>query len=404
MRICLYSGSALPTLGGQEAVVDALARQFVALGHEPFVVAPMPKGPIRIDDASLPYQVLRHPRFFSTRRLVKWYRLWLLKFHKQYRFDVIHCHDVYPTGYLAALLRARMKIPIVITSHGGDVREGNVRIVKRGMRPRFEAAVAGADALISIGRFTERGFLQLGADQKKIIPIPNGVDLELFQQRAARPADLIVPEKYAIFLGRLVKRKGVDTLLEAMSRLRSDGHLVIAGSGEEQEAIEQRIDRLGLRDRVRLAGRVDGERKAYLLQNAVCTVMPSRGWEAFPLVVLESYAAGRPVIGSRIVGLDNLVQPGITGELVESESVEELAAAVQKMLDDPARAGEMGRAASEFVADHSWRAVAQRHLAIYQQLIDRSKPPRPESMPSRRFRGHRLSRGLSQVITNRILS
>ncbi len=155
MRICLYSGSALPKLGGQEAVVDALARQFVALGHEPFVLAPMPKGPIRIDDASLPYPVLRHPRFFSTRRLVSWYRLWLLKFHQRYHFDVVHCHDVYPTGYLAALLRPRMKIPIIITSHGGDVREGNVRIVKPGMRSRFEAAVAGADALVSIGRFTE---------------------------------------------------------------------------------------------------------------------------------------------------------------------------------------------------------------------------------------------------------
>jgi glycosyltransferase involved in cell wall biosynthesis len=376
MRICLYSGTVLPKLGGQEAVVDALARQFVALGHQPFVVAPHPKPPIRADDASLPYPVLRHPRFFSTRRLVSWYRLWLLRFHQQYHFDVIHCHDTYPTAYLAALLRDRMRIPILITSHGGDVREGNTRLSKPGMRPRFELAVRSAEALISIGRFTERGFLQLGAEPKQIISIPNGVDLEPFRQPMARPPGLNVPQRYALFLGRLAKRKGIDTLLEAMGRL-SEGQLVIAGSGEEQGAIQQQIDRLGLRDRVQMVGRVDGEAKTYLLQNAVCTVMPSRGWEAFPLVMLESYAAGRPVIASRIAGLEDLVQHEKTGLLFTEESSQELAAALQRMFGDENWAKSMSGAAKAAAADYGWPVIARRHLDLYQKLMDR-RPARPQ--------------------------
>jgi len=373
MRICLYSGTVLPKLGGQEAVVDALARQFAAMGHEPFVAAPHPKWPIRADDASLPYPVLRHPRFFSTRRLVAWYRLWLLRFHQQHHFDVVHCHDVYPTGYLAALLRDRMRTPIVITSHGGDVREGNVRLSKPGMRPRFEFAVRSADALISIGRFTERGFLQLGAEVKKIVSIPNGVDLEPFRKPAARPMGLdsaIVAGRYALFLGRLAKRKGVDTLLEAMSRLTGAvaGQLVIAGSGQEQAAILQQIDQLRLRDRVRLVGRVDAEAKTYLLQNAVCTVMPSRGWEAFPLVVLESYAAGRPVIASRIAGLEDLVQHEKTGLLFAEESPADLAAALQRMFCEEDWARSLSDAAQRAVADYGWPIIAQRHVELYQRL------------------------------------
>ena len=64
MKICLYTGSALPKLGGQEAVVDSLAREFLKLGHEPVVLAPRPRLPLLPRDSELTYTVIRHPRFF----------------------------------------------------------------------------------------------------------------------------------------------------------------------------------------------------------------------------------------------------------------------------------------------------------------------------------------------------
>jgi glycosyltransferase involved in cell wall biosynthesis len=375
MRICLYTGSALPKLGGQEAVVDALARQFLALGHEPMVLAPRPRLPLRPDDSTLPYPVARHPRFYSTKLGVSWYRRWLQNLHSRHRFDIVHCHDVYPTGFVASLLKRQMKIPLVITSHGGDVREGNVRLAKPGMRPRFIRAVQAADALISIGRFTEQGFLALGADPKQIISIPNGVDLAPFRNQVARPSQLdtdIVPGKYFLFIGRLAARKGVDTLIEAMALLPADRdiRLVIAGSGEELESIEAQIAKLGVSDRVRLVGRASGETKTWLLQNALCTIMPSRGWEAFPLVVLESYAAGRPVIGSDIAGLQDLIQPDITGLLVKPDSPADLAVAMQRVIDDPLWAQRAGNTARAIAQDYGWDKIAQRHIAMYQHLIN----------------------------------
>jgi glycosyltransferase involved in cell wall biosynthesis len=371
MRICLYTGSALPKLGGQEAVVDALAREFLRLGHEPIVLAPRPRLPLRPADSLLPYPVIRHPRFFSTKRFVGFYRRFLMAAHRQHRFDVVHCHDVYPTGYVASL--CRLDVPLVMTSHGGDVRAGNVRLEKPGMRPRFLRAVGAADALVSIGQFTRDGFLQLQADPARIHDIPNGVDLKPFERSVARPAELdasIIPGKFMLFLGRLAHRKGIDVLLRALSSYPETGgiELVIGGSGDEQANVQRLIVELGLQSRVVLAGRVTGDVKTYLLQNAKWVVVPSRGWEAFPLVVLEAYAAGRPVIGSRIAGLKDVVEPGVTGALFEENNAGQLALAFRSMDSDPELLKSTGIAAKARAADFGWETIANRHLELYETL------------------------------------
>jgi glycosyltransferase involved in cell wall biosynthesis len=373
MRICLYTSTALPKLGGQEAVVDALAREFTAAGHEAVVLAPWPRGPIEMDDERMPYRVVRHPRFYSTRAFVAWYRWFLLRLYRRRPFDVLHCHDVYPTGWVAALCRGKIPVPVVITSHGGDVKPGNIRISKRGMRPRYVRAIRNADCLISIGQFTDEGYRLLEPSPPRIVNIPNGIDLEFFAAKAERPAGLderIVPRQFALFLGRLKKRKGVPVLLEALASMPTTGNveLVIAGTGEEQSAIEAEISRLALRGRVHLAGRVEGQTKLYLLQQARCIVMPSQEWEAFPLVLMESFAAGRPVIGSRIPGIRELVTDGQTGLLIGEASVPELAAAIARLMANPAEADVMGQRAATVAKDFGWDAVAAKHLALYAEL------------------------------------
>lgn len=373
MRICLYTCTALPKLGGQESVVDSLARHFQRLGHDPLVLAPRPRSPLKPQDHALPYPVLRHPRFVSMRHFVGQYRRFLLAAHARRHFDIIHCHDVYPSGYVAGLCKRKIGVPLVITSHGGDVREGNVRIVKPGVRERHVMALAAADALVSIGPFTEEGFRRLCPDVRRIVTIPNGIDLEPFARRAARPVSLdpaIHGGRYALFLGRLSRRKGVDVLVRAMANVPSSSEvrLVIAGAGEEQSELEQLAAKLGIADRIRFVGPVEGQAKLYLLQNALFTVMPSRTWEAFPLVVLETYAAGKPLIGSRIPGIRDLIQERKTGVLVPEEDPAALAAAMREFFDHPERAAAMGQAGREIVRDFSWDSIANRHIDLYESL------------------------------------
>lgn len=378
MRICLYTETALPKLGGQEVVVDALARQFVTLGHEPVVLAPYPRRPLRADDAGLPYRVVRHPRFFSTHWFVSWYRWFLLRLFRRQHFDVLHCHGLYPPGYLAALCRARLNVPMVITSHGGDVAEGNRRLAR--LHDRFAQGLAAADALVAISRFTRAGFQRLCPQARRIVDIPNGVDLEALSRPASRPAHLdasIKPGGYALFVGRLKPRKGVDVLLEALAHLPANGEvqLVIAGDGEDRPRLEALARQLGVAGRVRFVGQRTGAEKTYLLQNALFSVVPSRVSEAFGLVVVESYAAGLPVVASRLAGLADLVEPKRTGYLVAPEAPGELAAAMQRLYSQPARRWAMGTRARQIAQGLDWRAVALRHLELYEELLtDRAMP------------------------------
>jgi glycosyltransferase involved in cell wall biosynthesis len=238
---------------------------------------------------------------------------------------------------------------------------------KPGIRQRYQQAIRSADALIAISRFTEEGYRRLVPEAQNIVPLPNGVHLDTFAARHDPPLGLdadVVAGRYLLCLGRLSRRKGVDVLLEALARMGDAGAgypLVVAGDGDERAALEQLAARLSLGSRVRFVGAVGGAGKSWLLQNAALLCLPSRDWEAFPLVVLEGYAAGCPIVASRISGLMDLVSPGETGWLVEPESPGDLAATLVEALADSSH---LQRA-----QQYDWSAVAGRHLELFQRLI-----------------------------------
>lgn len=360
-------------------VVDALAREYRELGHDAVVLAARPKQWIQLDDASRTYPTVRHPAFYSTRWGVAWYRRYLLKLHRGRHFDAVHCHSVYPTGYLAALSRPQCEAATVITSHGGDVREGNARLQKKGLPERHALAVRAADALAAISGFTRDGFLRLGGDPARIVEIPNGVDLRQFQRLPSRPQRLpanLVAGRYLLFLGRLHARKGVDVLFRALAMLPASGNeidLAVAGDGPERAALESLSRELKITQRVAFVGSVGGDEKLWLLKNARAVVLPTRHWEAFPLVVLEAYAAGRPVVGTCAPGLADKIFEGRTGWLANADDVASLARAIQPALASPADAEAFGQAARRYAAGYSWRAVANQYLDLFADLADRRR-------------------------------
>lgn len=388
MRICLYTETALPRIGGQEMVVDALARQFRAAGHDARVFCPRPRG-MKINDGTHPYPVLRHMAFYSTRRFLGWYAKGLIGLYERWPFDVLHCHSVYPTAYLASLSRSRLPVPLVVTSHGGDVREGNVRMRKPGVRERHAQGVTSADALIAISRFTRAGYERLAPEAGPIFDIPNGVDTATFAEPVPRP-EAIPPQlatgNYLLCLGRMHPQKGGDVLLQAFAQAKqraarqSDARgetggdlanlrLVFAGSGPMRNEWEAIARREGVSTATSFLGFVAGETRTWLLQNALATVVPTRSWEAFGLAVVESFAAGRPVIASNLPGLADLISPEETGLLFPAGSVNSLATAITRLAVDPQCADAWGATARETAQQYDWSKIAGEHLKLYAGLL-----------------------------------
>ncbi len=374
MRICLYTDTALPKLGQQEMAVDALARHFQKLGHQPVVLAPKP-GKRSVQGESVPYEVVRHPRFLSTNLFISWYRWFLLKqFHRQ-RFEVLHCHGIHPPAYLAALSREQVPTPIVVTGHDEEMFADNVRPQNPAIVERCVQGLRRADALIAISRFTREGFTRLCPEAApRIVDIPNGVHQAALTEHAATPPagfGKLMPGEYAIYVGRLKYRKGVDLLLHAIARAAEVGkaQLAIVGDGDERPFLEILCDQLGIHERVQFFSKSSEAAKSYLSQNARFGVVPSRQPESFGSAVLEGYASGLPMIATDVPGLADLVTPNKTGLLVPPESPDALAAALVRLFADDALVRRMGQAARQVVQQYDWENVARRHLALYEGLL-----------------------------------
>jgi glycosyltransferase involved in cell wall biosynthesis len=179
-----------------------------------------------------------------------------------------------------------------------------------------------------------------------------------------------------LFVGRLVERKGVAHLIEALGQLKNQNRtqLVVVGEGPERPRLEARARELGLSDRVVFRGRIsDAElRRAYEMADVFVlpAVLDARGdTEGLGVVLLEAMNYGVPVIASRIGGIVDIVTDNETGILVPPGDAAALAGALQALLVDVSRARQLGEAGRRRLAERfSWKAIVERFEAVYRSV------------------------------------
>lgn len=292
----------------------------------------------------------------------------LYRVFRQQRPDVVHTHawGTLIEGLLAARLAG---VPVVV--HG---EHGTLQL--RGYQRRLQRlAWSRADQVLSVSsRLAERMSIETGFPLARIQTIRNGVDIGRFSgaSRAAARAALNVPDGVAVVgtAGRLVAVKDQRSLLEAVARLRARGRratLLIAGDGPLRSELEAAAAALGIAAEVRLLGHCPQIETVLAAMDVF--VLPSVS-EGLSNTILEAMAAGRPVVATEVGGADELVVHRDTGLLVPPGSIDQLADAIGRLLEDDAARRRMGEAARHRAAtDFCLAAMIERYEALYLGLV-----------------------------------
>lgn len=365
MRICLFTPTFLPKVGGTEVVTDALARRFHAAGHPTTVLAQGSPEPLDV-----PYPVRWYPKPLG----VKWWpertSRSLRQLHAAENFDVICVNYANPTGYGAVRLGQAVGVPVVVVSHGGDL----YRSSRDRTRPRIWSLVQytyrHADGYIAISPYIEQLIREINPHPDLLEYIPNGIDLVEITAPADRPADYDDDRPFILCLGNLGPMKGFDDAIAAYARRRDelgDTALLVVGSGELGPALQRQAGELGLQEHVRFMGKRVGNDKRWFLQHCRFGVMPSIE-EGHPIVGLEFLACGKPLVCTTNAAFDGMYEQGVNAYRVPPRSPQALGDALVTM--HRADLAAMGEASRQRALGYSWDAIAQRYLDFFRRVVE----------------------------------
>jgi glycosyltransferase involved in cell wall biosynthesis len=405
LRIALLSYRSKPFCGGQGVYVRYLSRELVRLGHhvEVFSGPPLP----RLDDGvtltelrSLdlyrepdPFRVPRLREFTSATDWLEWLamctgafpepltfslRAWRHLRKRRSEFDIVH--DNQGLGY--GLLGLKRLLPTVATVHHPITVDRDIELAAAPSRKRRFAlrrwygftrmqgrVVRRLPAVCTVSATSEEETLRaFRVEPSRLSVIGVGVDDEVFRPPSvARVKDRIVTVTSAD-----VPLKGLDDLLHAVAKLRTerDVELVVVGTPKPDGPADRAVGRLGLKDAVRFVSGLSEVDLAALLGSAGVAVVPSR-FEGFSLPAVEAMACGTPLVATTAGALPEVVGPdGHAALHVPPSDPEALAAAIGRLLDDPALRETLGANGRERVlANYTWRRTALSTVDWYRRAI-----------------------------------
>jgi glycosyltransferase involved in cell wall biosynthesis len=338
-------------VGGGERYPHDLARAMA--GHVPSRLVTFGE-PGRTRDGRLDHVTYRPLAYVGRKRLGPVHPALLPEIA---RADVVHCHQLHTfladqCVFFARLLRK----PVFLTDHAGGDRHFNHRL----------RTVQRATGLLLVSHFNARGF---AAHARKVRVIHGGVDTERFRPTGE------ARRRAVLYAGRLIPYKGIHHLIEGV---KPETEVRIAGATYHDEYAAH-LRRAADGRNVAFLGALHGDDLLREYNRAQVSVLPSVNTDLYGkqypkseilgLVLFEAMACETPVVCSNVGGMPELVVDGVTGLVVPSGDSAALGAAVEALLDDPARARRMGEAGRRHVLERfTWDHVARRCLQHYAEL------------------------------------
>ena len=314
------------------------------------------------------------------------------------RYDVIHAH-YWLSAEVARVLAPKWGVPRIQMFHTlGLVKrevmdedidgESDVRVTIERRAVRESAAVTAASE-IEVAELVDL----YGADPATLHIIPCGVDLNVFRPMRQMDAREALArdqcERIVLFVGRIEQIKGIDVLLRALGllffrhpELRNDLCLLVVGGAldpnddspeiEKIEELQRLVHQHRMEANVSFVGSMDQQRLALFYAAADVCAVPSLT-ESFGLVALEAMACGTPVVGTRVGGLQTLIEHGESGLLVPAGDYQALAESIAKVLTDHRLRMHLAHGARDRAEHYSWRSVGDRVEALYAKILAAEK-------------------------------
>jgi len=294
------------------------------------------------------------------------------------RPDVIHAHWIVPQGAAALLGRALSgfgRPAIVCTSHGADLFA---------LRGRFARAIKSwvvrrVAALTVVSRAMRAEAFRLGAPEDRVKVMPMGVDARERFVPSGAPRDAA----RVLFVGRLVRKKGVNHLIDALAIVRTTvpgATLTVVGTGPLEDELRAQARALALQEAIAFAGAVPNEETAAYYRRASVLAMPSvvtaeGDQEGLGLVMAEALACECAVVASDLPAIGDVIEDGVTGLIARQGDAQDLAEKIVQVLRDPVRAAALARAGRASVLERfEWERVARGYSDL---LAAACRPARP---------------------------
>lgn len=283
----------------------------------------------------------------ATRRVYKT----IVEAAERFEADVVHFLAALPLGRLGPRVRAATGLPYTVVAHGsGEILlPARVPLARRALR----RVLSEADVVFPVSNFTQQAVERITKGVGNTVVVPPSVDIERFSLDVSgadvRARHQLAGDFVVLFVSRLVKRKGADTLIRAVGDL-PDVDALIVGAGSDRASLERLARDVGATDRVVFAGLVPDEELPGYYAAADCFCMPCSNryggldTEGFGVVYLEAQASGLPCIAGRCGGSVEAVVHGETGLVLEEPTPDSVRRALDQLREDPALSARIGAA------------------------------------------------------------
>lgn len=288
-------------------------------------------------------------------------------------FNIVHSHD-WLVGYAGKVIKNAYKIPLVATVHATEAgRNQGLYTPEQNYINQIEwwLTYEAWKVIVCSQHMVQEVKKLFNLPPDKIKLIPNGVNIAKYSQSPLKNMSF-GPGKIVFFIGRLVREKGVQVLLEAAPQIiaaEPEVQFFIAGKGPMEQQLKEQAKSLGIESYVNFLGYVEEEIKIALYKQAAAAVFPSL-YEPFGIVVLEAMAAGAPVVVSDTGGMGEIISNGFTGLKVYPGDADSLASNLIRVLKDAELTKNLTNNALSAVRNqYDWGKIAEKTKAVYLEIL-----------------------------------